>query len=1128
MDRPASCPSCGFENPAGTKFCGQCGQRLQAGCPRCGSENPAGFRFCGECGAALGEDARSPAPERDPRAYTPRHLADKILQSKSAIEGERKQVTVLFADVKGSMEVAEQVDAEEWHAILDRFFQILADGVHRFEGTVNQYTGDGIMALFGAPIAHEDHAQRACYAALHLRDELRRYADELRLQGLNFSVRMGLNSGEVIVGKIGDDLRMDYTAQGKTVGLAARMEEIAESGRAYLTQATERLVEGFFELRDLGELDVKGAGEPVRVYELERAGALRTRLDVARLRGFTRFVGRHDEMATLEAALHRALEGHGQVVGVVGEAGVGKSRLCSEFVERCRASGTRVLEARCLAYGKAVPFLPILELLRDSFGIGETDADQLAREKIAGRLLLDRAFDETLPLVFQFLGVADPDRPAPQVDPDTRQRQLFAFVRQLVQARSEREPAVLFFDDLHWIDPASDGFLAQLIEAVDSTRTLLLVNFRPEYAADWTRKSYYQQLALTPLGPKEVAAMVTDLLGSDGSVAPLPALIQERAGGNPFFTEEVVQTLVESGALEGERGAYRLVRRVQELEVPATVQALLAARIDRLPEREKQVLHTAAVIGRQFSEPLLAAVVELTDEDLASSLSRLQSGEFILEQAIYPMAEYVFKHPLTEQVARESQLTERRRRIHAAVARAIEVTHAGKLDEHAASLAHHWEQAGEALEAARWHRRSANWVATTNAVEALRHARRTGELIEDAAPGDDAADLELWAQTEIVRQAWRVGIPAHECEAAFARGCELALNRDDARSLAVLHVHRSMDDCLSSEEASRAVELGRQALDHATRSGDGGVQLSAAVSLILAEYIASGDNRVAEIGRRALREEPEDLALGSEHLGFSPYIFLLGYTGLLEAKGGRPRAALDDMERAERLAREHGQFEIECYCQYWLIGPVAELLGDTERGLACARRAIAAAEKTPSPMMQVYSNLTASMARYWAGAFESAESCAEQALEVSREAGIGVVDQSLMLALLAAARAALGEPEDARTLSERAVALADHRQGGALSVVVRLYRLQALLAAGEVASTEEIAGTLQDLERWIEERSWDGYRPFAHVGRAELARRRRDDADRERHLREAHHLFTEMGATGHAERVARELAAAES
>jgi len=375
-----------------------------------------------------------------PRSYTPQHLAEKILNSRSALEGERKQVTVLFADVKGSMELGEKVDPEEWYRIMDRFFQILSDGVHRFEGTVDKFTGDGIMAIFGAPIAHEDHARRACYTALHLRDELRRYAEELkRTRGLSFSVRMGLNSGEVVVGTIGDDLKMVYTAHGNTVGLGQRMEQLATPDQVYLTEHSTKLVSGFFRLRDLGPFELKGVSAPVRVYELEGVGTLHTPLEVSRSRGFSRFVGRADEMAALEAALARAVEGSGQVVGVVADPGLGKSRLCFEFVERCRARGITVYEAHGISHGKLIPFLPILELFRGFFRITEQDSAEAAHEKIAGRmLLLDEALRDALPLLFDFLGVPDPERPVPQMDREERLREFFA----IVEARhASTEPA---------------------------------------------------------------------------------------------------------------------------------------------------------------------------------------------------------------------------------------------------------------------------------------------------------------------------------------------------------------------------------------------------------------------------------------------------------------------------------------------------------------------------------------------------------------------------------------------------------------------------------------------------------------------------------------------------------------
>jgi class 3 adenylate cyclase/tetratricopeptide (TPR) repeat protein len=647
----------------------------------------------GESSASAASPPASPSAGRDPRVYTPKHLAEKILTSRSALEGERKQVTVLFADVRGSMDLAGLLDPEAWHGILDRFFTILNDGVHRFEGTVNQYTGDGIMALFGAPIAHEDHAQRACYAALHLQRELRRYADEMRLEhGLNFSVRMGLNSGEVVVGKIGDDLRMDYTAQGHTVGLAARMEQIAEAGKVLLTGHTANLVTGYFALRDLGETRIKGVSEPLHVFELEGVGRMRTRLEVSHARGFTKFVGRSNEMAALEAALERATSGNAQVVGVVAEAGTGKSRLCYEFAERCRGRGIPVYEAHGVAYGKTIPLLPVIEFFRGYFGITEQDTPRAARDKIAGRMvLLDEKLAEGLPVMFDLLGLTDPERPSSPLGPEELQRRFFDVTRRLGRARSDREPAVLLFEDLHWFDRASEKFVYHTVDVVaPGNRTLVLLNFRPEYHATWMQKSYYQQLALAPLSAGAIDALLHDLVGAGASVKALPRLIRERTGGNPFFIEEVVQALVEDGSLVGGRGAYRLVKPMEKVALPATVQALLGARIDRLESREKHLLQTAAVIGREFAEPVLKRVAELAEAELAESLGKLNAAEFIYEKALYPEPEYVFKHALTQEVAYHSVLGERRKVLHERVAQAIEVLFADSLEGHYGELAHHY------------------------------------------------------------------------------------------------------------------------------------------------------------------------------------------------------------------------------------------------------------------------------------------------------------------------------------------------------------------------------------------------------------------------------------------------------
>ena len=717
------CAGCGFENLAGAHFCGECGASLAtvASCPGCGAENPGAHKFCSACGGSLnappsasGGGAETPAAngsslaaaapgERDPRAHTPEHLAEKIRDARSDLDGERKQVTVLFADVIGSMDLAERTDPELWRSIMDRFFTMLCDGVHRFEGTVDKFTGDGIMALFGAPLAHEDHAQRACWAALTLQRELAAYATEVRRSdGLNFSVRIGINSGEVVVGQIGDDLRLEYTAVGHTVGLAQRMESLAEPGRAYLTEHTARLVSGYLDLDDLGEFDVKGVSEPVHVHALAGAGGAHTRLDISRARGFTRFVGRGDELTTLEAALEQARGERGTVVGVVGEAGVGKSRLCHEFLERARRRGIPVYEAQGQAHGRDIPFLPVLQMMRSYFGIAESDTDQQAREKVAGRmLLLDDAFAEDLPLLFDFLAVPDPHRPAPRMDPDARQRTLLGMVQRLVHAGTHENPGIYLLEDAHWFDPGTEIFATRFIEALPGSRTLAITNFRPEYSASWMRKSYYRQISLAPLGAEAIKALLAELLGEHPSLNGLPDLIQERTAGNPFFIEEVVRALAESGNIEGKRGAYRLVRPVDDTGVPPTVNTILAARIDRLSEREKSLLQTAAVIGREFSEPVLARAAALGDGELEPVLRTLIAAEFLYEQELYPEALYAFKHPLTQEVAYQSQLGERRAAVHRRVAEALEELYAEKLDERAALLAQHWEAAGDPLAAAR-------------------------------------------------------------------------------------------------------------------------------------------------------------------------------------------------------------------------------------------------------------------------------------------------------------------------------------------------------------------------------------------------------------------------------------------
>jgi class 3 adenylate cyclase/tetratricopeptide (TPR) repeat protein len=1116
------CPGCGHENRHQAKFCEECGLSFRHSCSSCGAELRPKAKFCDECGKPAHAPPEAVA-ERDPRAYTPKHLAEKILTSRSALEGERKQVTVLFADVQGSVALSESVDPETLHRIMDRFFAILADGVHRFEGTVNQYTGDGIMALFGAPIAHEDHAGRACYAALHLRDELRRYADELRLnQGLNFSVRMGLNSGEVVVGKIGDDLRMDYTAQGHTVGLAARVEQIAESGRVYLTQHTASLVEGFFQLRDLGPLAVKGVQDPLRVYELQGVGKLRTRLDVSQARGFSKFVGRGNETAALEAALERAIQGNGQVIGVVGEAGVGKSRLCYEFVQGCRARGLTVTEAHGVAHGKTIPFLGVLEYLRNYFGTTEQDTEQSAREKIAGKVvLLDPELSDALPLLFDFLGVPDPERPVQRMDPEARQRQLFAAMKRITHAQGRREPTLAVMEDLQWIDAGSEAFLENFVEALAGTRHLLVVNFRPEYHAGWMQRSYYQQMPLLPLGSEAITELLRDLLGTAPSLAGLADRIRDRTGGNPFFIEEVVRSLIEAGSLEGSSGAYRLVKPVDEVAIPARVQSVLAARIDRLGESEKQVFQTASVIGRTFSEPILKAVAELPETDLAASLSSLQRAEFIYEEALYPEAVYAFKHALTQEVAYHSQLTEQRARVHAAVARTIAELYPDKLDEQAALIAHHWEEAGEALEAARWHCRAAEWAGTSHLAEALGHWRKVRELLERVPESAETMALGVAACTQMLNVGWRLGAPEEEVASMFIEGKALAERSGDLRLLARLVLTYAVVRG-SAGEVEEYLNHAEEAARVADQTDDAGLKAGCRDGRMVADWWAGHLREALMLAEENLAQTSEDPRLGADIFGFGLHVNTLILRGLIVSATGRHEEAEADLDRALGLARQHGDAENLCWAHAVYV-PLARNAGHIEAALGHARHAVEIAEKIGSPFSRVTAYEQLGEAHILSDEWSQAAAALEEALHIARETRSNLVSEPFILASLAEAQLGVGDKSRARQTADEAVAVARRRGTRYFECLAHLARARVLLHTEGAAASADIQDALKQAQTLVEETGGRSREPFIHEERANLARLTRDDATRGRELRKAHRLFTEMGATGHAERLAKEL-----
>jgi class 3 adenylate cyclase/tetratricopeptide (TPR) repeat protein len=1053
-------------------------------CPACQRANPEGSNFCNACGAKLARGAgdRPAAPARDPRDYTPAHLANRILATRGAVIGERKQVTVLFVDLESSVELSAGLDPEDWHRIMNHFLELLARGIHRFEGTINQYTGDGAMALFGAPLAHEDHAQRACHAALHIAEVTRRYAQELRRErSLDFNVRMGLNSGDVVVGRIGDDLRMDYTAQGAVVGLAARMQQICEPGRVYLTEHTAKLVPGWFELEDLGPFNIRGVADPVAVHALEGLGPIRTRLDLSRARGFSPFVGRAEEMAVLDAALDRARKGERQVVGIEAAPGLGKSRLCFEWLERVRREGrTRVHEVQCVPHRRMVPFAPLLRLLRTSFGVRERDDEETTRDKIAGKLVrLDPALADALPGLFEFLGVPDPARKAPPPDPAAREGMILEVTRRLLTRGGE--PAVVLFEDLHWIDHASDGFLSELIESCAATPTLFLLNFRPEYRAPWMEADDYRALRLLPLQDAAADALLTDLLGRDPSLADLPARIRDHTRGNPFFIEEVVRALVDGESLTGERGAYRAARRIGSLGVPATIEALLAARIDRLPEREKRVLQDAAVLGRRFPGSALRFVVEEGEASLADALRALLEADFLREEPIHADAEYVFQHGLTHQVALRSQLAARRRAVHKRAALAREHIHAERADEHAALIAHHWESAGERKRAAGWHRRAAVWAGTNHAPESLEHWRRVRDLIGSHPADPSARELAAEARGQLIMAIGRMGGESDEADRLFSEAAAL-LDASDVRAAARIGLHyahfamtvgraelaeRTLDSVASRLPAARDPSL------------DAAYRYLLPLPRLLVRGSCHGVLDELEAGAAFAREHP---GAGAEVLGFALEPLSLAWRGYTLALEGRLDEARRTFETAIALGAE-GQLGASLQARNCALA-LADLLLAPATALEWGRQSleVAAAMGFGRSLAEIGYGRACLMN----GAPDAAIASFERGLAETLDTHSYAYQELPYRVALARAHLAKGDAASALACAETAVARAEDR--GFYAADAFLARALARLAA-DAGASRAAARDAGEASRLFAESGASSRVAFAQRVQAECARR---------------------------------------
>ena len=859
------CAKCGVEGAPGKRFCADCGAPLPIRCPKCGAEAQVGKPFCADCGTRLEAASSAPAGMPAPPPSGVRIAAEPL----EIPEGERKTVTALFADIKGSMDLIEDLDPEEARAIVDPALKLMIDAVHRYDGYIVQSTGDGVFALFGAPVAHEDHPQRALYAAFRMQEELKRYSDRIRSEGrLPIQVRVGVNAGEVVVRSIKtDDAHTEYTPIGHSISLAARMQALAPIGSIASTEQVRKLCEGYFIFKSLGPTKVKGVSEPVEVFEVTGLGPLRTRLQRSAGRGLTRFVGRQREMDAMKAAAEQAKAGHGQIVAAMAEAGVGKSRLLYEF-KAVSQSGCMVLEAFSVSHGRASAFLPVIDLLHGYFRITSDDDTRARREKINGKVLtLDRALEDALPYLYALLGLSDANSPLAEIEPQARRRRSQEAIKRILLRESLNQPLIVIFEDLHWIDEDSQELLDLLADSIGTAKILLLVNYRPEYSHHWSSKSYYTQLRLDPLGKESADEMLLALLGGGKDLVPLKSLIVERTAGNPFFMEETVLVLFDEGALV-RNGAVKLTRSLNQLKIPPTVQAILAARIDRLAPDHKDLLQTLAVIGTEFKLGLVRRVLgiqsgaepsptgrqaagilsrKITGEALEETLSRLQLGEFIYEQPAVGDLEYIFKHALTHDVAYHSVLNERRRLLHERIGVALESIYADSLDDHVAELAHHYAHSGNSGKAVEYCLRAVQQCAARGSfAEAVAQFETGLEQLQKLPDDDRRAELELDLRNAALRALLTTkGFASLEGEHSSARAMELCQRSGINWEKTWMALGGVFLVRLARPDLRKACEMGAELVAQAEEHGSA-EHLAEATNSLAMERLLSGDFELAD------------------------------------------------------------------------------------------------------------------------------------------------------------------------------------------------------------------------------------------------------------------------------------------
>jgi class 3 adenylate cyclase/tetratricopeptide (TPR) repeat protein len=1024
------------------------------------------------------------------------------------VEGERKLITVLFADIKGSTELLADLDPEDAQNLLDPVLERMIEAVHRYEGTVNDVMGDGIMALFGAPLAHEDHAVRACYAALRMQETVGWYSDNIqRSHGVAITIRVGLNSGNILVRAIGNDLHMDYTVVGQTVNLASRMEQMAKPGFVLMTANTLQLAEGYVLTRSLGPVPVKGMAEPIHIYEVTGASAARTRLQAALGRGLTRFIGRDVELEALDRAQKLAGDGRGQIAVIVGEAGVGKSRLVHEFIHSHRAADWLVLEANSVSYGQGTPYLPVIELLKQYFKINIYDSTRSIHEKVTGKILtLDASLLDAIPAVLDLLEALEPGHPL-RSDPARHRQYTYQAITRLLVSESLVQPLIIIFEDLHWNDSLTLGLLNALIIGSMNARLLLVLTCRPEYKNDWSSRPNYHQIRVDPLVGEDVTQLIQVLLGSDPNLATLRSVVIERASGNPFFTEEIVRSLADTGVVQGARGNYRLAGALSSVEVPPTVQAVLAARLDALPSPEKRLLQEAAVIGPDVPFALLHTISGLTEDELGGLLGNLQDAEFLYSAQLFPDLHYRFKHSFTQDVTYGGVVRDRRRDIHARVVDAIERLYADRLSEQVERLAHHAIRGALNEKAVHYLQQAGAKAATRSALPDARtlfeQALDILKSLPESQPAiEQAFDIRLELRS-VLRQLGEVRRMLEYLQEAEALAERL---KDDRRRGRVCAITTTVLSTL--DELDEALVTGTRAVEIAHRVGDLSLAFITKSCLEQTYYYRGEYEQVVDMAIKNVAVVPTEWAHEYFGLAVPPSVFGRAWLIMSLAELGRFAEAADYEVEAIRIAEPTER----AHTIGWAYLPASMLhlfRGDWVRARSLVEHVINIPQTSDVAVLLPWAVASSAWTLAQIGdANESLSRVRESEKLLERQAAKGIFGhRGWGYYAIGRACLILGRLDEARRLADRSLESSPHQPG---------FAAHARCLLGDIATHPnqfDAETGAAHYRRGLELAQSRGMRPLmahCHLGLGKLYRRIRKSQQAEENLAAAATMYREM------------------